>query len=161
MTGSRPRIYWDASCFLDYVQSNPQWIATLRTLLDEANVHGSIEIVTSVLSVTEVAFTAMERADRALSAAEESRLDRFWSASPGITLVEFNERVGRFARAIRREDMVRRWKGYRTPDIIHLATAQYAGVTEMHTTDALLHRYGPIVGFPVRYPATPQQRSPA
>ncbi len=160
MPGDRPRVYWDTSCFIAYLQGEQAWLPTLRTLLEDANIHGAIEIITSVLSVTEVAFGAMERVNRALDPEEESRLDRFWSNSAGITLVEYNERVALFARDIRREDMVRGWTGYKTPDIIHMATARFVGATEMHTTDKKLHRYSAVLGFTVRHPFTPQTRLP-
>ena len=160
MPGSRPRIYWDANCFIAYTQGEATWLPVLRALLEDANIHGSIEIVTSVLSVTEVAFGAMERVSRVLNPEEEARLDRFWSNSAGIKIIEYNERVARYAREIRREDLARGWKGYRTPDIIHLATARYINAVEIQTTDSKLHRYSSVLGIPVRYPFTSKVRLP-
>ena len=134
MPGSQKRIYWDSNCFLSFLNNDQRWIQTLNTLLDEAN-KGSIMIVTSVLSKTEVAFSAMESQNRVLTPEEEERIDLVWSGNRGVRVVEFNELIAVRARDIRRDDMIRGWTGRRTPDIIHLATASFMGVEEMHTTE--------------------------
>ena len=159
MTGSRPRIYWDANCFLSYLNQDPRWLPTLEILLEDANIHGAIEIVTSVLSLAEVAFGAMERLNRALDPREEARIDSLWT-SPGIALVEVNERVARIAREIKRDDMVRGRAGRRTADIMHVASARFMRVQAMHTTETKLHGYSNLYGFPVRDPYTPKMKLP-
>ena len=131
----------------------------LDTLLAEAH-NGALEIVTSILTKTEVAFTAMESLQRATTVEEEAKIDKIWTANRGVKIVEYNEIIALRARDIRREDMVRGWKGRRTPDIIHLATACYMQVVEMHTTEPGLHRYGSVIGFPVTNPIASQLRLP-
>ncbi|HEX3721959.1 MAG TPA: hypothetical protein VHV31_04165, partial [Nitrolancea sp.] len=108
------------------------------------------------LSKTEVAFTAMEQLHRATTAEEEARIDKIWSANLGLKIVEYNDLVALIARDIRRDDMNRGWSGYRAPDIIHLATARFMQVDEMHTLDVGLHRYSNVLGFPVTNPLSPQ-----
>ncbi len=54
MSGSRQRIYWDANCFLSFINQDPRWLPTLDLILEDANIHRTLEIVTSVLSITEV-----------------------------------------------------------------------------------------------------------
>ncbi len=119
----------------------------------------TIEIVTSVISVTEVAFTAMEAIGRALSDEEEDRIDNLWRTD-GITLVEVNVFVARLARELGRQRLERGWTeaGWRNPgapDLIHLATAVFAGTSEVHTTEPALHRYSALINIPVNYPPDP------
>ena len=160
MSGKPPRIYWDANCFLSFINQDPRWLPTLETLIDDARTAGTIEIVTSVLSIAEVAFAAAERLERALDAREEARIENLWR-SRGIALVEVNERVARLAREIRRDDLVRgRTGGRRTPDILHLATARLMAVQDMHTTEPDLHKYSNLWGFPVRGPYSTAPRLP-
>lgn len=159
MPGNQRRTYWDANCFLSYINEDDTWIETLSTLLEDAN-KGEFEIVTSILSKTEVAFSSMERVKRVLTTDEEERIDKLWTANRGVMVVEYSDLVAIHARDIRRGDMMRGWTGYRTPDIIHMATAVYKEVEEMHTTEGGLHRYGSVLGFPVQNPHTPKQRLP-
>lgn len=159
MSGKRPRIYWDANCFLSYINADPRWLPTLEILLEDANIHGSIEIVTSVLSVAEVAFAAVAKLNRALSPSEEAKIDSFWT-SPGIALVEVNERVARLGREIKRDDALKGRTGKRTADILHVATARFVRAQEMHTTDGDMKKYTGLYGFPVQDPYTPKMKLP-
>ncbi len=159
MSGKRPRIYWDANCFLSYINEDPRWLPTLEILLEDANIHGAIEIVTSVISVAEVAFAAVAKLNRALSPGEEATIDSFWT-SPGIALVEVNERVARLGREIKRDDAPKGRTGKRTADILHVATARLMRVQEMHTTDGDMKKYDNLYGFPVKDPYTPKMKLP-
>lgn len=60
MPADRPRIYFDANVFLAYIGNEEGRADTVQTLLDEAR-RGEIEILTSVLSIAEVANGAHER----------------------------------------------------------------------------------------------------
>lgn len=156
MSGKQ-RIYWDANCFLAYINEDPRWLATLETLLEDANVRRSIDIVTSVISVTEVAYAAVEKLKRVLNPSEEDRIDQLWT-SPGIGLVEVNERVARLGREIIRDDVGKERTGKRTADIIHLATARFVRASALHTLDERLQTYTEQYGFPVTAPFTPQPK---
>jgi predicted nucleic acid-binding protein len=161
MSGSLPRIYWDANCCIAYFQKEPAHFATVETLLHEANVAKTIQIVTSVLSIMEVTFTEMERKSGVLSAAEQAILDRFWSGSGGILLVDFNESVGRHARDIRCDDFTSHSiKTKKTADLIHIATARYMGVDQVHSTDPHVLRYHGRYGLSVTPPFTAKMRLP-
>lgn len=160
MSGSVPRQYWDANCFIKYLEADAIAMPTLETLMHNANRARTIQIATSVLSVMEVAFTQIERLDRALYPAEEAALDRLWTA-PGILLVEFNERVARLAREIRRDDIM--VHGYRTKnfaDVVHLATARYIQAAEVNSYDGGFLRYNMRYGLRVREPFVPMPRLP-
>ena len=55
MPSSTPSIlYWDADVLLSYIEATPGRVENIRALLTEAD-NGEHEIVTSMLSVTEVA----------------------------------------------------------------------------------------------------------
>lgn len=161
MSGSVPRVYWDTNCFIKYLENDPVWFPMLDTLLHDANRAGTIMIVTSVLTITELAFTQIERLNRALYPAEEARLDRFWATSPGILQVEFNEAVGRLAREIRRDDiMVHKYRAKNFADLIHVATARYARATEVNSIDGDVLRYDTRYGLLVRKPFVKLVRLP-
>ncbi len=161
MSGSLPRVYWDANCFIAYIQKEPAYFATVETLLYEANIAKTIQIVTSVLSIMEVTFTEMERKNGVLSVAEQAILDRFWSGSGGILLVDFNESVGRHARDIRRDDFIAQSiKTKKTADLIHIATARYMRVDRVHSTDPHVLRYDGRYGLSITLPFTPKTRLP-
>jgi len=160
MSGSLPRIYWDANCFIAYIQKEPAHFAAVETLLHEANSARTVQVVTSVLSIMEVTFTAMERKNGALSATEQSNLDVFWSGSSGILLVDFNEAVGRHARDIRRDDLISHAIKTKTADLIHIATARYMGVNQVHSTDPHVQRYDGRYGLSVTAPFAAKMRLP-
>lgn len=59
-------IYWDACVFLHYIEGTPKWMPILDSLIDDANKTGAIGIVTSTLSIVEVAFAKEEKSRKAL-----------------------------------------------------------------------------------------------
>jgi hypothetical protein len=128
--------------------------------MHNANRARTIQIVTSVLSVMEVAFTQIERLNRVLLPEEEARLDRLW-ASPGILLVEFTQRVAQVAREVRRDDiMVHHYRAKNYADLIHFATARYIGAAEVNSIDGDLLRYNTRYGMHVRHPFVRMVRLP-
>ncbi len=118
-------------------------------------------IFTSILSKTEVAFTAMERLNRALLPEEEAAIDALWDNHRGIEVVEYNDFVALKAREIKREAMRQGKTGRRTPDIIHMATACFTEADEIHTTEKAMHGFSAIVGLPIMNPYVAQPRLPA
>jgi len=60
MPGDKLRSYWDACLFLAWINNEPERAAVVDSLLTSARL-GEIEIVTSVISVTEVALAATEK----------------------------------------------------------------------------------------------------
>lgn len=151
MPGNPPRLYWDANCFLYYLNDDPTWGPRLEYHLRRATAEKAIEIVTSVLSITEVAFTTTERLGRRLNPEEEARIEELWQAD-GIALVEVTSFVARLARDLHRQRLQLGWTNPGAPDLIHLATAQYMQVSEVHTIEDKLHRYSQLIGLPVGFP---------
>ena len=60
MPGKVKVIYWDACIFLHYFEQTPEYIGILDALLDDSAENRGIEIITSVLSIVEVAYVAEE-----------------------------------------------------------------------------------------------------
>ena len=161
MPDNHTDIYWDACVSLSYVNEHPDRMPTLEALLENSAV-GSIKIYTSALSQVEVAFAASEQMRKALDIQEEERIDSLWSDPDTIALVEYHDSIGRQARALMRDAITRGWS-LKPLDAIHLATAQWLigvgfSVSEFHTYDSRLERYGPLVGFRICEPYTPQPR---
>jgi predicted nucleic acid-binding protein len=157
MPGTRTRIYWDTNCFLYYLNDHPTWAPLLEYYLTRAKL-GEIEIVTSVLSLSEAIFTAEEAQQRTLSSAENDRIEVLFLGE-GITLVEVSTYIAQLARTLQRERLHRNWTvpgknlpDPKIPDLLHFATALYMRVAEMHTMDEKLHRFSDIVGIKISFP---------
>lgn len=134
--------YWDSCCFISYLEADPNRVPVLQALLDEA-ARGDITIVTSVLSIAEVAFVAAERV--ALDQAQEEAIEALWDGP--VRLAEFHRLAAQDARSFIREGLAA-GRGLKPADAIHLATASRLGVTEVHTYDGPMSRWdghlGPI-----------------
>lgn len=92
------RVYFDANVFLAYVGNELGRADTVQTLMDEAR-RGQIEMLTSTLSIAEVAFGAHER-DHGLTEAGEEAIDQLWTPASPITLVDVSQAVTRNARTL-------------------------------------------------------------
>lgn len=101
MPASQPRIYFDANVLLAYVGDEEGRADTVQTLLDEAR-RGEIDVVTSVLSIAEVAFGALER-DHGLTEAGEAAIEKLWTPASPVQLIDVTQALTRHARALIRE----------------------------------------------------------
>ena len=149
-------VYWDANAFLSYINGMPERLPTLDALLESSASGGGIRIYTSMLSVTEVAFAASEQKRGALDPAMEQKIDGLWEPNGPVTLADFHIGIGRQARDLMRGAITRRWS-LKPYDANHLATAQWLskmgiGVTEFHTYETRLVKYGAMVGFKICEP---------
>lgn len=155
MPGDLPYVYWDANCFLYYINEEPEHIEMLQGILSEVETSGEYRIVTSTLSLTEVAHTEQERLSRALDDSELSRIDDMFLDDSVVLLVEFSQLIARRARDVMRIGLAKNLK--RDPrDCIHLATAESVGVREAHTFDKSLWAYSEHLGFNVCGPHVQQ-----
>jgi predicted nucleic acid-binding protein len=158
MPDARRLVYWDANVFLDYIEGNPTRLPVLDALLDDsANPRGTIQIVTSTISIVEVAFAVHEKINRILDSHIEVRLNDLWTDEQAVKLAEFHDLVAIEARALMRRGLEMGMR-LKPMDAIHLATAARLEVAEFHTYDASLRKYAPIVGFPIVEPHTLQPR---
>lgn len=154
MPASRRRIYFDANVFLAYVGNEVGRADTVQALLDEAR-RGEIEVVTSVLSIAEVAYGAHER-DHGLTEVGEDAIDQLWTPASPVTLVDVSQAVTRDARMIIREAKKQGLSGIRGADAVHLATASMFGCAKLFTYEAEARRtrWQQITGIEVFEPIT-------
>ena len=89
MPASTRRIYVDANVLLAYLGNETGRAEIVEALLDEAR-RSEIEIITSVLSIAEVAFGAQER-DAGLTPEGEAQIDTLWQPASPITLVDVSQ----------------------------------------------------------------------
>jgi len=153
MPGDGPRrVYWDACVFLAWINGEPGRVGVVDALLNSARA-GDFEIITSVISITEVALAATEKQSGALSPAILATIDNLWEPPSRVKLVEVHRLIAVDARNLMRqatpEGLV-----LRPPDAIHLCTAPRAGCDEFLTYDPKLHKYAGRIGLPVREPAS-------
>lgn len=154
MPANQRRIYFDANVFLAYVGNEEGRADTVQALLDEAR-RGEIEIITSVLSIAEVAYGAHER-DHGLTEAGEEAIEQLWTPSSPVTLVDVSQAVTRNARMMIRKAMTQGLSGFRGADAVHLATAWMFGCEEIFTYEAETRRtrWQQIAGVAVSEPIT-------
>src|SRR5207302_316632 len=116
---------------------------------------GKLEIVTSTLSITEVAFGAEEVIGQPLDETLEDQIDAFWDDPSTIKLREFDRIIAREARTLIRAARSTGWS-LKPADAIHLASAKMVVASEIHTYDASLFKYAELIGISVREPYTDQ-----
>ena len=153
---AEPRyVYWDANCFLHYINESAEHIDTLQGILTEVENSGDYKIITSTLTITEVAHTEQERLNRVLDDAELSRIDRIFLDDSVVLLVEFSQIIARRARDVMRIGLTNHLR--KDPrDCIHLASAQFLGAVEVHTYDKSLWDYSEHLGIKVCEPHVQQ-----
>jgi hypothetical protein len=99
MPDERRLIYWDADVVLSYIEEIPDRMAVLDALLDlSMRRDDPTKVVTSVLSVTEVAYAQAEKGAAALDPVVLARIDDFWADREAILLAEFHDLIAREAR---------------------------------------------------------------
>jgi predicted nucleic acid-binding protein len=151
--------YWDANVFLNYVNGVPDHMPDLDALLD-AGQRGEILILTSTISIVEVAFAASEQLGGPMNDDAEAAIDDLWMPPSPIRLVEFSAVVARGARSLMREARGRGWS-LKPNDAIHLATARQMGVAKFNTYEKVtLDKYGALCGFTVEPPKAAQRQLP-
>jgi predicted nucleic acid-binding protein len=156
MPSDVPVFYWDSNMFLSYIDKTPERMPYLDSLLSDSD-EGKIRIITSVVSIVEVAFAAQEQQKRVLSATEEQNIEALWQDHRVVQLVEFHEGIARDARGLIRDGLLKKWR-LKPKDAIHLASARYYEAVRMHTYDRALRKYGPLIGRPVEEPSTARPR---
>lgn len=151
-------VYWDANCFLHYINESPESINTLQGILSEVEQsEGKRKIVTSMLSLVEVAHSGQELINRTLDESTLNKIEHLFNDSSVVLLVEFSPFIAKQAREIMRIGLENSLK--RDPrDCIHLATAKYMKVSEAHTYDKALWAYSDHLGIKVCDPRVQEPR---
>jgi predicted nucleic acid-binding protein len=149
------RVYWDSNVPISYLNEMADRLAVIEELLRKARAR-EIELVTSSLSIVEVAFAQTEKQGRALDPAVEESIDALWEPGGPIKTVEFYDLIARGARSLIRRGIDQGWGNLKPIDAIHLATAKQMGVAAFHTYCASLHAWDGHLGFPVTEPQLAQ-----
>jgi predicted nucleic acid-binding protein len=150
MPGDPPKIYWDSCVFLSWINKTADRLHNIDALLDRSG--RDFQLVTSNLSVAEVAFAEMEKAGGALSDETMAKIDSLWLAQDSpVRLAEIHLGLCLDARDLAR-GFIPHGLGLKGADAIHLATAKWLGVKEIHTYDTKWPRYAPMLGIPIREP---------
>ena len=163
MPESRKAIYWDANCWLSYINGIADRLPILDALLDaSSSERGGIRLYTSALSKVEVAFSTEEQERKALDAETEKRIENLWGDPDALVIVEFHEGIEQAARGLMRDAITRGWS-LKPLDAIQLATAKWLSdlgytIKEFHTYDSGLFRWSSILGFKILKPYTAQPR---
>ncbi|MGH7557373.1 MAG: hypothetical protein ACREMD_06290 [Gemmatimonadota bacterium] len=84
-----PRYYWDSAVFLSYINATQDRVADIEGHLEQAR-QGKLELVTSTVSMVEVAFAATEQAGRILEAEAEKAISALWLPPSPIKKAEFS-----------------------------------------------------------------------
>ena len=131
------RYYWDSCVFLSYLENDPDRVAHIESFFNRA-VECDIEIITSTLSVTEVAYTSYEKAAGLLLTEEEQRVEALWH-SP-VVLIEYHRTIAANARKLIRTSFEGHGPRLKPLDAIHAATALQHNARAFHTYDKKLTR---------------------
>jgi predicted nucleic acid-binding protein len=138
MLNDLPLKYWDACVPLSYINGDPDRLPHIEALLQLSG--KEFQIITSVISVTEVAFAKMEQDNKALDAEKEVAIQKLWNPGSPIQIVEFFELLANKAKELMRKGLEQGWK-LKAPDAIHLATADHLHVSEFNTYDDKLAKF--------------------
>jgi len=91
-------IYCDANVFLSYFNQIPDRIKTIDDLFDEVSRDDDMQIVTSTVSLVEVAYFESEGKSREIDDKKQAALDTFWANDKLVRFIEFHEIIARSAR---------------------------------------------------------------
>lgn len=131
MTTRPHRVYLDSNVLLAYLANEDGRASVVASILEDATAKG-MKLVTSVLSIAEVAYISTDRAGTNLLGSEEA-IDQLWAPSSPINVVGVSAKVARNARTIIRKSKSLEMKVVKPPDAIHLASAIAADCDRLYT----------------------------
>lgn len=158
---SEPRLtYLDANVLLAYVSGEEERAEVVEQILSDA-AEGKVGLVTSTLSIVEVAYAAGEVAIDLGDAGEEA-IDALWEPASPILLVEPSVAVMRKARGLLRQAKSS-GRSLKPADAVHLATAATTpGVGSLFTYEHQNSRalWAELTGIEVEEPSVQEPRLP-
>ena len=159
MPNDQELIYWDACIFLAYVNGEAERLQVIDAILAEIENNDKQKIITSIISVVEVAHSASEKNLNTLNPEIEEKIDLLWEDRTIIEMVEFHLEIAQLARQFKRKALK---EGFSLSvlDAIHLASAAWVGVKEFHTFDEKLYKFESLAGFRICAPYIQQPRLP-
>ena len=155
---ARPvRAYLDANVLIAYVANEDGRAGIVQSVLDAAR-DEKIELLTSVLSITEVAFVATDEADDPVGS--EEAIDQLWVPASPIHLLDISTRIAREARAIIRQSRSLGTKTVKPADAIHLASASIHDCDRVftHEKEATRDGWAELIGLTVAEPFLDEPR---
>lgn len=140
---------------LAYVNGEADRTPHIKAFLADVD-KGDREIVTSMLSVVEVAFAVEEKSGGKVDLGLRKQIEDLWLPDSPIKRVEFHFVIAENARSLIRSAMLGGWR-LRPADAVHLATAQRMGVKECHTyeKETTRNRWADLIGIQVNEPTHP------
>lgn len=114
---------------LAYLSNEEDRADTIQSVLDDARSQ-RVRLLTSVLSIAEVAYIAADSGD---PSASEDSIDQLWTPASPITLIDISQQVARRARGVIRKARQEGFRRVRSADAIHLASADMEGCSLFFT----------------------------
>lgn len=159
---SRTFLYWDACVFLSFVKKEPWNIGVLDAIWDDVTKTRGLAIVTSSISIVEVAYAAHHGQHERSTPEGLTAIDSLWN-SRQVQVVESFPQLLYSARQLIRDAL---GAGIKTPtanDALHLATAnwlnqQVGQVLGFQTYEPALAAYNPLLSVNVGRPTTLQPK---
>jgi predicted nucleic acid-binding protein len=145
------RVYCDSCVFIAYFNAEPGRIEVLETLFAAIKADDDRILTTSVITLAEVAKVAAERAGGKMDKTTETKLDGFWNDGDLIEFASVTKQTALLARKFIR-DATERGYSLKTPDAIHLATANSLGLKTFLTYDDLA-RFSSLCNLSIVGPA--------
>src|SRR4051812_36839911 len=101
MPSKLPLYYWDSCVLLSGIEGVPDRLPTIEVMLADCR-DEKIEILTSHLSITEVAFAKWEKDGRDLDEKVDTEIEKLWTPESPIKTVEVYELITRAAKQLLR-----------------------------------------------------------
>jgi len=152
MPDSPQRVYLDSCVMLSYINGNPARLPNIDALLDEGR-RGEIELLTSVVSITEVAFGKAEQDGREPDQATLDKIDSLWRPPSPIKLVDFYDALAEEARTVIRLAIPLGASPIKPMDAIHIATAKRWSASLFCTYDEKLPPWAETLGLLIEEPS--------
>jgi predicted nucleic acid-binding protein len=131
-------LYWDSCVFISWLDNIPdrvKHIAPILSVADPAGKKRQYRILTSTLSIAEVAFSSLSSQKKAMNQIQQQKIDNLLDVA---TKISAHELIMIKARDLMRDALKNGWPIPSGADAIHLASALQVGVSEMNTYDRKL-----------------------
>ena len=154
-----PFVYWDSCVPLSYINGIEERVQHIDPLMRRSG--ETFQIVTSVITITEVAFAKFEQDQKLLDQGIEVKIGKLWQPGAPIKLVEVYELIALRARGLMRAALEKGWS-LKPADALHLATADQLKCKEFHTYDERLEKFAELTDnkFPITPPISNEPHLP-
>ncbi|MCW1970953.1 MAG: PIN domain-containing protein [Anaerolineae bacterium] len=127
-------VYLDADVIISFLSGEAQRLPIIEAFFEEVTASkGAVLLITSVITQAEVSFLIDERDSASFRSEAEQIIDDFWRDETLLSVVELNPDIALIARDIQRSARSAGKKPLKPMDAIHLATAKWAGASQLFT----------------------------